>query len=187
MERSACGSHDGTTDPVLHHAHRKWILVRSVQGSLARTGTVVDSSCLRPGELGYILEFAAGRSVEDKPFTELASIALDFSMLTLAPGPAAPDGLVPESYDVGTCQSNPTVKVVVRNTGSAPVWLGTVGVGGRLVTLDPDGLPLDETILVAPRPAAIRPGATVELFGSTGPLSPRASRVHVFTDFSLDF
>ena len=37
------------------------------------------------------------------------------------------------------------------------------------------------------RAEAVLPGAAVELVGSLGAFSPRASRVQVLTDFSLDF
>lgn len=98
-------------------------------GSIGVTSLGYDSSCLAPGETGWLL----GSSVVD--FDEIGSIRLSY----LADGGESPDNpeakIGPVEYEIA---SN-VLDVEISNTGS---WAGQVVDGSKVMLLDIDGMPL---------------------------------------------
>jgi hypothetical protein len=148
----------------------------SVTGSVADGGFILPaSSCLRPGESGYLLGLELDYG--DSLFRGADSIELAVARSSIGTLPRA--RLVPESYE----PSGIAFKVMVRNVGTESATIGGANFPKYLL-LDEEGRPLHWGFLQAPAPAdPIEPGATVVLAPQHLSFEGRSTRMRVFVDF----
>jgi hypothetical protein len=148
-------------------------IYQELAGSVQRIETIWTSSCLRPGETGYLLSSVSAAGVS----TRAASLRITFN--PTAYGSENVVRVTPMSYEASTPGLTAQFTVKVQNTGTL---FATLDTGSRYLVLDDIG-PVALGFLSAPSPArTLAPGENAPLTTpDLGGLSKgHGTRVRVF-------
>jgi hypothetical protein len=139
-----------------------------------------SDSCLGPGESGTLTDVKVipeGGML----YSRVAAVGLDLTGPFAAAASPPAGKLVPTGYDVGTCNGQRSVKVVLSNTGSAAVALEKFNFCPAIL-LDDEGLPTGWMFLQPPAKVAIPAGGTTVIYASLF-MEPRVRRLQIYVDF----
>jgi hypothetical protein len=135
-------------------------------------------SCLGPGDRGVL---TVGRQTKRGDVASVSKV--QFGFLGGMKAKLAPVRLVPVGYSLGFCQGSTGLRVLARNTGSAPLRLTQFHSAASVIPFDPSGQPLTPLLLDAAASNDVEPGQLVAFYTSLRLLTSVAW-IHAYvTDF----